>query len=80
MYSILRSIHPSSDLKVEGVLKGTKLTVEAGLKPLECCQNTEDKQRGKNLKGELSLWPKGQAHTVDHIRGKTSPSFLSKQP
>lgn len=78
MYSILHSTHPPSDLE-GGRLIGMKLKKDAGLKPLECCQKTEDKQRGENLKGELSLWPEGQAH-IDHIRGKTPPSFLSEQP
>lgn len=45
-----------------------KHTKEAGLKLLECRQKI-------NLKGEASLW----AQTLYHSRGKTPPSFLSKQ-
>lgn len=63
-----------------GSFKGMKLIEEAGLKPLECCQNTEDKTKRGKFKGGLSLWAKGRAHRVDHIRGKAPPSFLSKQP
>lgn len=72
----------SSTLWAEGggSLKGMRLIREAGLKPLECCQKAEDKQKKGTFKEKLSLWPMGQALTAHHSRGKTPPSFLSNLP